>query len=318
MAALPADRVQAAFPFQVSGVDYCGPFYLTQKVRDRAPIKGYISLFICFSTKAIHMELVPDLTTNAFIAALRRFISRRGRCSTIYSDNATNFIGANKELKVMLQDFLSEEHSSALREACQQEGITWAFIPPRSPHFGGLWESGVKQAKHYLRRAIGKYILTYDELNTVICQTEAILNSRPLTPLSSDPNDLRPLTPAHFLIGRPLAALPEPNLCTINPASLKSYKLIQWIQQQFWERWRKEYLNCLQQKTKWTVTSPNIQVNDLVLLKDGNIPPLRWPLARVIAVNPGDDGFVRVATVKSNEGVFKRAITKLCKLPLEQ
>ncbi|XP_037827391.1 uncharacterized protein LOC119615458, partial [Lucilia sericata] len=282
MAALPADRVQASFPFQVSGVDYCGPFQITQR--------------------AIHMELVPDLTTIAFIAALRRFISRRGRCATIYSDNATNFIGANKELKAMLSDFLSEEHIEVVREACLSEGITWNFIPPRSPHFGGLWESGVKQAKHYLRRAIGKHILTYDELNTVVCQTEAILNSRPLTPLSSDPNDLRPLTPAHFLIGRPLTSLPEPNLCTVNPSSLKSYKLIQWIQQHFWERWRKEYLNCLQQKLKWNTASPNIEINDLVLLKDDNIPPLKWPLARVIAVNPGDDGFVRVATVKSKDG----------------
>lgn len=317
MGALPAARVSQGYPFAITGVDYCGPFYITQQIRGRSPIKVYVALFICFSVKAVHLELVPDLTTNAFIAALKRFISRRGKCTTIFSDNATNFIGANRELKELLQLFLSEQHNTLVFEACRQEGIEWKFIPPRSPHFGGLWESVVKQAKYYLRRAIGSHIVAFDELHTVCCQAEAIINSRPLTPISSDPNDLSPLTPAHFLIGRPLTTFPEPSTVNINPASLKRYHILRYIQQYFWDRWRNEYLKTLQQRTKWTIVQPNLKPNDLVLIKENSTPPLKWPMGRIIDTNPGDDSHVRVVLVKTGEGTFKRAVTNLCKLPIE-
>ncbi|XP_075162264.1 uncharacterized protein LOC142234937 [Haematobia irritans] len=316
MGSLPSDRVERSFPFLICGVDYCGPFSLTSRLRGRPLSKVYLAVFICFSVKAVHLELVPELTTQSFISALKRFIARRGHCSTIYSDNATNFIGANRELREMLKSFMSDDHYKMVNEACGEAGITWRFIPPRSPHFGGLWESAVKQAKHYIRRTIGNHILSHDEMHTVCCQSEAIINSRPLTPLSSDPNDLRPLTPAHFLIGRPLTTLAEPSVVQVNPASLKRYQMVQWIQQQFWDRWRNEYLKTLQQKTKWSTTMINLQVNDLVLLKEENVPPLKWPLARVISCSPGDDGYVRVVTVKTADGTFKRSITKLCKLPI--
>ncbi|XP_075168994.1 uncharacterized protein LOC142241135 isoform X1 [Haematobia irritans] len=267
--------------------------------------------------KAVHLELVPDLTTNAFIAALKRFISRRGYCSTIYSDNATNFIGANRELKDLLKLFLTQNHNQLVEECCRSLGIEWKFIPPRSPHFGGLWESAVKKAKYYLRRAIGTHILTFDELHTVTCQAEAIINSRPLTPISSDPNDLHPLTPAHFLVGRPLTTIPEPSQINENPSSLKRYHILRWIHQTFWDRWRNEYLNTIQQKTKWAGSRQNLQLNDLVLIKEDTSPPLKWPMGRIVATHPGEDGFVSVVTVRTIDGTFKRAVAKLCKLPIE-
>ncbi|XP_075162987.1 uncharacterized protein LOC142235610 [Haematobia irritans] len=220
---LPKDRVESTFPFEVCGVDYCGPLYMTQGVRGRAPIKVYIAVFISFTTKAVHLELVPDLSTNCFIADLKRFISRRGRCKIIYSDNATNFLGSNRELKEMLNQFLSESHISSVEKVCRTEGIEWKFIPPRSPHFGGLWESAVKQAKHYLLRTIGSHILPHDELHTICCQAEAIINSRPLTPISNDPNDLRALTPSHFLIGRLATTIPEPSLSNVKISILKKH-----------------------------------------------------------------------------------------------
>ncbi|XP_067620048.1 uncharacterized protein [Eurosta solidaginis] len=251
MGSLPKDRVNQYSPFEVTGVDYCGPLLMTQKIRGKSPIKAYLAAFICFISKAIHLELVPDLTSAAFIAALRRFIARRGRCRVIYSDNATNFVGANRELRELLQQFVSQEHYDDVQQACCENAIEWKFIPPRSPHFGGLWESAVKQAKHYLRRAIGAHILTHDELHTICCQAEAIINSRPLTPMTSCPDDMRPITPAHLLIGRSLTSIPEPSLSSSNPGALKRYQLSQWIQQQFWERWSKEYLREVQQRTKW-------------------------------------------------------------------
>ncbi|XP_017470269.1 PREDICTED: uncharacterized protein LOC108361969 isoform X1 [Rhagoletis zephyria] len=182
MGALPSQRISPSHPFETTGIDYCGPVLMTQKIRGRAAIKVYIAVFICFSTKAIHLEVVPDLSTAAFIAALKRFVARRGRCRLIYSDNATNFLGASRELRHLLEAFVTQQHINSVENFCREEGILWKFIPPRSPHFGGLWESAVKNAKHYLRRSIGNHILSYDELHTVVCQAEAMGVPSPLSP----------------------------------------------------------------------------------------------------------------------------------------
>ncbi|XP_067122550.1 uncharacterized protein [Centruroides vittatus] len=155
------------------------------------------------ATKAVHLEVVSDLTTTAFIAALRRFTSRRGKPTDIFSDNGTNFVGANNELRELLQ-FLNKDSTKqeVISTSCNQ-GISWHFIPPHSPHFGGLWESNIKSAKKHMRRIIGNQIFTYKELTTVFYQIEACLNSRPLTPISEDPNELAALTLVHFFLGKP-------------------------------------------------------------------------------------------------------------------
>ena len=154
-------------------------------------------MFVCFSTKACHLEAVSDLTTDAFIAALRRFVSRRGKPAVIQSDNGTNFVGADKELRTLLAQ---ENSQTQLVEAMATQGITWKFIPPGSPHFGGLWEAAVKSAKHHLRRIFQEAFLSYEELSTVLCQIEAQLNSRPLCPLNEDHTCTNYFTPGHFLI----------------------------------------------------------------------------------------------------------------------
>ncbi|XP_030760561.1 uncharacterized protein LOC115885714 [Sitophilus oryzae] len=188
MGQLPSVRVNQAKPFQVVGVDYAGPLFITLgKHRGVKSQTAYICLFVCFTTKALYVELVSDLTTHAFLAALRRFIARRGRCNQIFSDRGTNFVGAKSEILKCTED------------ACVEENLTWTFNPPSSPHFGGLWEAGVKSFKTHLFRVIGDQRLTYEDLYTVLVQIEALLNSRPLCPLSSDPNDLSALTPGHFL-----------------------------------------------------------------------------------------------------------------------
>ncbi|XP_036346966.1 uncharacterized protein LOC118756302, partial [Rhagoletis pomonella] len=289
MGSLPTCRIMPSYPFETTGVDYCGPLLITQRIRGRPPIKVYIAVFICFTTKAVHLEIAPDLSTAAFIATFKRFIARRGKCRVVVSDNATNFVGANRELRELLHSFTTEAHIERVEEFCRNEGIEWKFIPPRSPHFGGLWESAVKLAKYHLRRAIGNNVLTHDELHTIVCQAEAVVNSRPLTPISSDPNDLRPLTPGHFLIGRSLLTVPEPSV-PVNLTSTGRSKIIQYVQQQFWHRWQQDYLKELQRRSKWKTASPNINVNDLVILKDDLTPPLKWPMGRIIATLPGDDG----------------------------
>ncbi|XP_072766487.1 uncharacterized protein [Anoplolepis gracilipes] len=157
-------------------------------------------------TKAVHLELVEDITTAAFIGALKRFISRRGKVINMYSDNGKNFLVADNELKNLLQ---SAEFEDKLQQTAVEERLTWHFVPPRAPHFGGLWEAAVRSMKQHLKKTIGEASLNGDD---VLSQIEAVLNSRPLIPLSDDPMDLNALTPAHFLIGEPLNSYPEPEL----------------------------------------------------------------------------------------------------------
>lgn len=164
------------------------------KGRGNKTYKGYISLFVCLSTKAIHLELVSDLTAEAFIAALKRFVSRRGISAEIYSDNGTNFDGANKKLCLDLQMAIKEAISLAA-ESLANDGIQWKFNPPSAPHFGGIWEAGVKSVKGHLQKVLKDSTLTFEEFTTLLTQIEACLNSRPLTALSNDPDDLEALNP---------------------------------------------------------------------------------------------------------------------------
>lgn len=226
MGELPENRITSARPFIKSGVDYCGPFVL-KTFRGRGnhkTYKGYIAVFVCLSTKAVHLEVVTDLTTEAFMAAFRRFISRRGKCLQIYSDNSSNFVGASGEL-LRLNNFLqSQSTQQKLADSASIMETDWHFIPPGSPHFGGLWEAAVKSTKFHLKRVIGSTSLTYEEMTTLLTQIEACLNSRPLCAITDDPSDLEPLTPGHFLVGESLLVIPEPDLSDV---PLNRWQLIQ-------------------------------------------------------------------------------------------
>lgn len=267
------------------------------------------------ATKAVHLELVSDLTSTAFIAALRRFIARRGLCENIYSDCGTNFKGAEVILDKELKQTIKHVTDKAAEEMLQQYAITWHFNPPSAPHFGGLWEAGVKSVKFHLRRVVGKAIFTYEEYATLLYQVEACLNSRPLCQLSNSVETLDALTPGHFLIGRPLNALPEPNLLNEKTTPVRRWKHMQYMAQQFWDKWSKDYLNTLQQRYKWCQIKPNIKEGDLVILKEDNMSPTLWPLARVIHIFPGKDNLARVAKVRTATKVLTRPIVKICPLP---
>lgn len=316
MSSLPQERVNISRPFYNVGVDFGGPFLIKSSNLRKAPvIKGYIAIFVCMATKAVHIELVTSLSTEAFIMTLKRFISRRGNPSSIYSDNATNFAGANNQLRELYHFFKNEKNYDSIRNFLTLNETSWKFIPPRSPHWGGLWESAIKSAKYHIKRLIGNSQFTFEVFNTIICQIEAILNSRPLCALSSDPSDLSSLTPGHFLIGSPLTAYPDKDLKTIPENRLNLWQRISQIQQVFWKRWTIEYLNRLQNTPKWFNATKNMQVNQLVLVKDDDSPPLKWPLARVIEVMEGADKKVRVVKLRTSDGVYTRSITKVCPLP---
>lgn len=316
MGQLPASRVTPTRPFYNSGVDYAGPVTLkTWRGRAARSYKGYLAIFVCLATSAIHLELVTDYTTEAFIAAYKRFTGRRGICATLQSDCGTNFVGADSALR---QRF--ESTSTELRELASllaNDGTKWMFNPPSAPHFGGKWEAAVKSTKYHLLRVIGDTILTYEELTTVLTQIEAVLNSRPLCPLSDDANDYTALTPGHFLIGEALTTIPEPNLLSEPISRLSRWQLLRQKVDHFWSRWSTECLQRYQAISKWHHPSTNIKEGSMVLVSDERYPPAKWPLARITQLHPGPDGLTRVVTLRTHNSTFKRPIAKLCVLPID-
>lgn len=172
--------------------------------------------------------------------------------------------------------------------------------------------------KYHLKRIIGQSAHTFEEFYTLLTQIEANLNSRPLCPLSSDPNDLSVLTPGHFIIGGPLNATPGPSVLSIPDNRLHRWQLIEKLSQDFWNTWSLQYLNELQQRPKkWSTLRRNIIINDMVIIKDERVPPSCWRIARVIDKHPGPDGIVRVVTVRHKTGTSKRPTSKLCVLPID-
>ncbi|XP_011859028.1 PREDICTED: uncharacterized protein LOC105556541 [Vollenhovia emeryi] len=211
-----------------------------------------VAVYACMATKAVHIELVDDMTTDAFLGSLKRFTARRGLPSDIYSDNGKNFVGVEREIQRVLRD---PQCLEKLHGHCAKNGIKWHFNPARAPHFGGLWEAAVKTLKRHLKRTNAS--LTVTEMTTVLSQVEAMMNSRPITPLSDDPRDLDGLTPAHFLIGGSMASLPEPDLQETPISKLSRWQHVELLRQRFWSRWQTEYLATCQQRFKWKTLKPD-------------------------------------------------------------
>ncbi|GFS73468.1 integrase catalytic domain-containing protein [Trichonephila clavipes] len=265
--------------------------------------------------KTVHIELVSDLTSQAFIAALKRFMARRGKCAKLFSDNGKNFVGASNEIKKLLE--IVRKPDEKLANYLAAEGIEWKFIPARSPNFGGFWEAAIKSCKYHLKRVVNGINLTYEELLTVTVQIEGILNSRPLCPLSNNDDDFQVLTPAHFLINRSLNSLEEPNLTKCKESNLKKWQKITRIVQLMWKFWSRNYLNQLQQRGKWMFEKNNVKIGDLVLIIEENLPTYKWALGRIVELYYGEDKKVHVVKIKTQYSTCKRAISKICVLPME-
>ena len=234
-------------------------------------------MFICFASKAIHLEAVSSLTSDAMVTALRRFIARCGIPSQIVSDNATNFVGARRDIN---------ELEKVVRAGAQSySSIEWLFIPPRSPNFGGLGEAAVESIKHHLSRVMGTSILNYEEMTTIFCRIEQVLNNRPLMALTNNPDDIFAITASMLANGSRLDAIPPPSLHPV-----KRFRCIQQLLSQFWKRWSSEYVASLQPRSKWRQARANISVDDVVLITDYGIRPLQWSIGRVMQLKLGHDG----------------------------
>ncbi|XP_064637050.1 uncharacterized protein LOC135493570 [Lineus longissimus] len=301
MGDLPASRLRLfAPPFTTTGVDLFGPFML--RYGRNSKMEAWGAIFTCATARAIHLEIVESLSTQSFLQAVRRFASRRGWPKTLISDNGTNFIGAEKELRK-----LTKEGRKQLEEFAVLHDINWRFITPLSPHQGGFYESLIKQIKSALRVTVGDQTLTWNEMSTVFSEVECLVNSRPIGYGSDDANDFRPLTPNHLLIGRASTEIPQGPF--VESKNLhKRFEFVQALATKFWKRFVKEYLSTLMRRAKWQNAKRQLAVGDVVLLTDQNIPRGKWDVAQIIEVYPGDDNIVRNVKVRTKSSEKKRSV----------
>ena len=330
MAPLPADRVSETMPFQIIGVDFTGPVYIAEErkicafkpkqptrksvriaardpystevvdvVHTKKTSKCYIALTTCAITRAVHLELVPDLSTDAFLRSFRRFISRRGICSIIYSDNAKTYKAAEKGV----QQCYEMLNSPQFQEYLSVKSIKWKYICPLSPWWGGYWERLMKTIKLPLKKVLGKSFLNSDELYTVLTEIEAMVNSRPICSVSDDPDDMSYLTPANFLIGRSTVNLPVAPLThtEVHPtATRKQLNKMLTSQEKMlknvWKFWREEYLRSLG-VCPAIKSSSTLQAGQLVMVASNKQPRCTWKVGRVVELIEGRDGRVRSAIV---------------------
>ncbi|UYV67841.1 hypothetical protein LAZ67_5002202, partial [Cordylochernes scorpioides] len=295
MAALPENRIGLGKPFQITGVDLLGPLHLKEGG------KVWVAAFTCAVYRAIHLELVKSLETGVFMMALHRFICRRGRPEKIYSDNGTNFAKLNRIFKRL--DWIRIERETSI------ERIQWIFIPPSAPWWGGFWERMVRTIKEMLIKMLGHRKLKYVQLQTALCEIESIINNRPLTYVSEDDNDLKPLTPNEFLQNGPESSFPE--FENLKPEMLHTrYRELGQLKRELKQRFLKEYLGALVQKSE-NIDRRQFKVGDVVLIGQENLKRMFWPKGRIVNLIPGKDGIVRVAHVKTSTGTLIRALQRL-------
>ncbi|XP_032426150.1 uncharacterized protein LOC116724511 [Xiphophorus hellerii] len=308
MAALPPERLKTCSPFTYVGLDVFGPWTITAR-RTRgglAESKRWAIMFTCMSSRAVHIEVIESLDTSSCVNALRRFFALRGPAKQLLSDRGTNFVGASKELGMdkSMQKYLTEQ------------GCSWEFNPPHASHMGGSWERMIGVARRILDSMLlrNKIQLTHEVLCTLMAEITAIINARPLVPVSSDPENPFVLSPS-MLITQKSCLQPPPGDFLDKDLYTKQWRQVQALSNQFWTRWRHEYLPTLQQRQKWTVSCRNLQVGDLVLLKDAQVTRNSWPMAKVNATFPGKDSRVRKIEVKGwSQGcvkTFMRPVTEV-------
>ena len=308
MADLPVDRVTPGQPpFTSVGIDCFGPL---QVRRGRSLVKRYGVIFTCLSIRAVHIEVAHSLETDSFLMALRRFIARRGQVKEIRSDNGTNFTGGERELR----ESINAWNLNKIHEALLQKGIKWNFNPPYGSHYGGVWERCIRTTRKVLRALLQTQTVDDEGLVTLLCEVESIINGRPITTVSGDPNDPEPLTPNHLLLLRSEPQMPPGLFHKEDSFSRRRWRQVQYLADIFWKRWSKEYLPLLQSRQKWTTIRRNLAVGDIVLVSAENSPRNSWPLGRVVEVFADKKGLVRRTRVKVKGAVLERPIDKLCLL----
>jgi hypothetical protein len=229
----------------------------------------------------------------------------------MYSDNGTNLVGANRELKTAIVQWNQQKiHGHLLLN-----GIDWKFNPPSASHFGGVWERMIRSVRRVLYGLMKKQCVQMDDeaMSTLLCEVENIVNCRPITKLNDDPDDIEALTPNHLLLLRQGSELPCGLFSKDDSYARRRWKQVQYLADIFWSRWSKEYLTALQERQKWFRPRRNVMVDDIVLIMDST-PRNSWCLGKVVAVQPDRKGLVRVAEIKTKTSILLRPVHKLCVL----
>ena len=308
MADLPLDRTTPGYPpFTFVGIDCFGPFLVK---RGRSEVKLYGCIFTCLSVRAVHIEVLPSLETDTFLNALQRFISLRGAPKLMRCDNGSNFVGAQREIQARLMEMDRMKIERKMRDV----EIEWKFNAPKASNAGGAWERLIRSVRKALYSSLKDQSVRLDEdgLKTAMCLAAAAVNSRPLTTVSLDPKDLRPLSPNDLVLLRS-SDYHLPGCWEERDMYRRQYRRVQHISNVFWRRWTREYLPALQERQKWHLSCENLKENDVVLIMD-DLPRNQWLLGRVVKVFTGDDGLVRTVEVKTSTSQLIRPVRKLCLL----
>ena len=305
---LPTNRTEGTTAFEVVGVDFAGP--IRYRKGSNREGKAYIALFACSLTRGVHLELLPSLETEKFLPCLKRFIARRGRPKTLYSDNGGTFVKAAKWLKTVRRD-------EKVQGYLEQQEIQWQFNLSRAPWWGGQFERLIGVVKRAFYKTIGAATLTWDELSEIMLDVEIQINRRPLSYVEDDVQ-LPTLTPSTFLFQRS-SLLPEQEPWREEDVNLrKRAKYLKSCKEQLWRRWTREYLTTLRERHNLNHKRRNFQVTvgDVVIIRSEEKNRNRWPIAVVRQLYPGRDGIVRAVQVDTGKGQLERPVQHLYPMEL--
>ncbi|XP_067944858.1 uncharacterized protein [Watersipora subatra] len=312
MSILPLERVEPAPPFLNIGIDCFGPFVVKER---RSEIKRWGLLITCLYSRAIHIELLNDMTTDSFINALRTFICLRGAVNTIYCDQGTNFLGASNEFSKELQSL--NKRTSALGTFLLDKQITFKFTAPQASHTGGVWERQIRSVKAVLDgMRIGRYHNRLDTtgLRTAFYESMAIVNSQPIAVNHMDDPEVPILTPNHLITSKAKEVTSPPgNFGSTDIYSRKMWRKVQHFAEEFWTLWKTGYMNRITKRQRWQNPKPNIQKGDIVMLTDENTPRNQWLYGMVEETIASTDSKIRKVKIKmSNRGIDSKGkiITK--------
>ncbi|CAI5683011.1 unnamed protein product [Oreochromis niloticus] len=298
MAELPKERLEASAPFTFSGMDCFGPFIVKTARKEH---KRYGLIFTCLYSRAVHIEMLEDLSTDSFINALRCFISLRGAVQQLHCDQGSNFVGARNEFKEALKQCDTKQLETFLSE----KQCEFVFNAPSASHAGGVWERQIRTVRNVLNATFAQCPGRLDDasLRTLLCEAMAIVNSRPLSVDGiNDPHALELLTPNHLIMMKTKVALPPPGVFVKEDLyATKRRRRVQYLIEQFWGRWKREYLLNISTRQKWHLPRRNLKVNDIVVIKDDNLPRNHWQLGRVVETFQDHDGLVRPVKVQVGE-----------------